>query len=105
MFWKDNLPFQIIGGDLHYFRVLPQVFFSIFCSIVTNDCMMLHGIMSVLFCFFIEVILLVLHKILIVTGKFLSSCSLKMTCSDSPPLQDMNKNYIIEINKTHNIEK
>ncbi|KAJ8637854.1 hypothetical protein MRB53_012121 [Persea americana] len=24
MFWKDNLPFQIIGGDLHYFRVLPQ---------------------------------------------------------------------------------
>lgn len=66
---------------------------------------MLHWIMSVLFCFFIEVILLVLHKILIVTGKFLSSCSLKMTCSDSPPLRDMNKNYIIEINKTHNIEK
>ncbi|KAK1258599.1 Beta-galactosidase 17 [Acorus gramineus] len=24
MFWKDNQPFQIIGGDLHYFRVLPQ---------------------------------------------------------------------------------
>lgn len=24
MFWKDNSPFQIIGGDLHYFRILPQ---------------------------------------------------------------------------------
>ncbi|KAG2728794.1 hypothetical protein I3760_01G220900 [Carya illinoinensis] len=24
MFWKDGQPFQIIGGDLHYFRVLPQ---------------------------------------------------------------------------------
>ncbi|XP_068647552.1 beta-galactosidase 17 [Aristolochia californica] len=23
-FWKDGQPFQIIGGDLHYFRVLPQ---------------------------------------------------------------------------------
>lgn len=26
MFWKDGEPCQIIGGDLHYFRVLPQVF-------------------------------------------------------------------------------
>ena len=26
MFWKDGQPFQIIGGDLHYFRVLPEVF-------------------------------------------------------------------------------
>ncbi|MBA0807609.1 hypothetical protein Gohar_023403 [Gossypium harknessii] len=25
-FWKDGKPFQIIGGDLHYFRVLPEVF-------------------------------------------------------------------------------
>lgn len=25
MFWKDGKPFQIIGGDLHYFRVLPEV--------------------------------------------------------------------------------
>ncbi|XP_016169851.1 beta-galactosidase 17 [Arachis ipaensis] len=24
MFWKDSQPFQIIGGDLHYFRVHPQ---------------------------------------------------------------------------------
>ncbi|KFK41739.1 hypothetical protein AALP_AA2G166300 [Arabis alpina] len=24
MFWKDETPFQIIGGDLHYFRVLPE---------------------------------------------------------------------------------
>ncbi|PSR96167.1 Beta-galactosidase [Actinidia chinensis var. chinensis] len=24
MFWKDGEPFQIIGGDLHYFRVLPE---------------------------------------------------------------------------------
>ncbi|KMT04895.1 hypothetical protein BVRB_7g170620 [Beta vulgaris subsp. vulgaris] len=24
MFWKDGEPFRIIGGDLHYFRVLPQ---------------------------------------------------------------------------------
>ncbi|WOK98605.1 beta-galactosidase 8 isoform X2 [Canna indica] len=24
MFWKDDHPFQIIGGDVHYFRVLPQ---------------------------------------------------------------------------------
>ncbi|KAL3366398.1 hypothetical protein AABB24_011195 [Solanum stoloniferum] len=24
MFWKDGKPFQIIGGDLHYFRVLPE---------------------------------------------------------------------------------
>ncbi|XP_010262091.1 PREDICTED: beta-galactosidase 17 [Nelumbo nucifera] len=24
MFWKDGQPFQIIGGDLHYFRVLPE---------------------------------------------------------------------------------
>ncbi|CAK7356865.1 unnamed protein product [Dovyalis caffra] len=23
-FWKDGEPFRIIGGDLHYFRVLPQ---------------------------------------------------------------------------------
>ncbi|XP_077210124.1 beta-galactosidase 17 [Tasmannia lanceolata] len=23
-FWKDGHPFQIIGGDLHYFRVLPE---------------------------------------------------------------------------------
>ncbi|XP_047341549.1 beta-galactosidase 17 isoform X2 [Impatiens glandulifera] len=23
-FWKDEKPFQIIGGDLHYFRVLPE---------------------------------------------------------------------------------
>ncbi|KAF3450599.1 hypothetical protein FNV43_RR06688 [Rhamnella rubrinervis] len=23
-FWKDGEPFQIIGGDLHYFRVLPE---------------------------------------------------------------------------------
>lgn len=25
MFWKDGEPFRIIGGDLHYFRVHPQV--------------------------------------------------------------------------------
>ncbi|PWA63941.1 beta-galactosidase 17 [Artemisia annua] len=24
MFWKDGKPFRIIGGDLHYFRTLPQ---------------------------------------------------------------------------------
>ncbi|KAL9235469.1 hypothetical protein vseg_010227 [Gypsophila vaccaria] len=24
MFWKDGVPFRIIGGDLHYFRVLPE---------------------------------------------------------------------------------
>ncbi|KAE8659556.1 Beta-galactosidase 17 [Hibiscus syriacus] len=24
MFWKDGKPFQIIGGDLHYFRVHPE---------------------------------------------------------------------------------
>ncbi|XP_044478764.1 beta-galactosidase 17-like isoform X1 [Mangifera indica] len=24
MFWKDGEPFQIIGGDVHYFRVLPE---------------------------------------------------------------------------------
>ncbi|KAF8393544.1 hypothetical protein HHK36_021788 [Tetracentron sinense] len=24
MFWKDGHPFQIIGGDLHYFRILPE---------------------------------------------------------------------------------
>ncbi|MBA0756063.1 hypothetical protein Gogos_022186, partial [Gossypium gossypioides] len=24
-FWKDGKPFQIIGGDLHYFRVLPEL--------------------------------------------------------------------------------
>ncbi|KAL8159264.1 hypothetical protein V2J09_000801 [Rumex salicifolius] len=24
LFWKDGKPFQIIGGDLHYFRILPQ---------------------------------------------------------------------------------
>ncbi|CAL9044247.1 beta-galactosidase 8 isoform X3 [Musa acuminata AAA Group] len=24
MFWKDDRPFRIIGGDVHYFRVLPQ---------------------------------------------------------------------------------
>jgi hypothetical protein len=29
MFWKDGQPFQIIGGDLHYFRVLPEVFLYI----------------------------------------------------------------------------
>lgn len=26
MFRKDGEPFRIIGGDLHYFRILPQVF-------------------------------------------------------------------------------
>nr|POE55142.1 serine carboxypeptidase-like 40 [Quercus suber] len=25
MFWKDGQPLQIIGGDLHYFRVLPEI--------------------------------------------------------------------------------
>ncbi|KAF9685142.1 hypothetical protein SADUNF_Sadunf03G0023700 [Salix dunnii] len=29
-FWKDGEPFRIIGGDLHYFRVLPQAFFYLF---------------------------------------------------------------------------
>uniref|UniRef100_A0A7N0RH82 Beta-galactosidase n=1 Tax=Kalanchoe fedtschenkoi TaxID=63787 RepID=A0A7N0RH82_KALFE len=24
MFWKDGEPYRIIGGDLHYFRVLPE---------------------------------------------------------------------------------
>ncbi|XP_010471343.1 PREDICTED: beta-galactosidase 17-like isoform X2 [Camelina sativa] len=24
IFWKDGIAFQIIGGDLHYFRVLPE---------------------------------------------------------------------------------
>ncbi|XAR67615.1 Beta-galactosidase [Bertholletia excelsa] len=24
MFWKDEEPFRIIGGDLHYFRILPE---------------------------------------------------------------------------------
>ncbi|XP_042377262.1 beta-galactosidase 8-like isoform X1 [Zingiber officinale] len=24
MFWKDGNPFRIIGGDVHYFRILPQ---------------------------------------------------------------------------------
>ncbi|XP_020581189.1 beta-galactosidase 8 [Phalaenopsis equestris] len=24
MFWREGKPFQIIGGDLHYFRVLPE---------------------------------------------------------------------------------
>ncbi|KAJ4848084.1 Beta-galactosidase 17 [Turnera subulata] len=24
MFWKDGEPFRIIGGDLHYFRILPE---------------------------------------------------------------------------------
>uniref|UniRef100_A0A2P2KCG9 beta-galactosidase n=1 Tax=Rhizophora mucronata TaxID=61149 RepID=A0A2P2KCG9_RHIMU len=23
-FWKDGVPFQIIGGDLHYFRIVPE---------------------------------------------------------------------------------
>ena len=32
MFWKDGEPFQIIGGDLHYFRVLPEVFlYDFYC--------------------------------------------------------------------------
>jgi len=26
MFWKDGEPFRIIGGDLHYFRVHPEVY-------------------------------------------------------------------------------
>lgn len=26
MFWKDGRPFRIIGGDVHYFRTLPEVF-------------------------------------------------------------------------------
>jgi beta-galactosidase len=28
-FWKDGNRFQIIGGDLHYFRVLPEVHVSL----------------------------------------------------------------------------
>lgn len=31
MFWKDDRPFRIIGGDVHYFRVLPQVFLCTPC--------------------------------------------------------------------------
>lgn len=27
MFWKDGKPFRIIGGDLHYPRVHPEVYF------------------------------------------------------------------------------
>ncbi|KAE8773303.1 Nudix hydrolase 2 [Hordeum vulgare] len=23
-FWKDGAPFQIVGGDVHYFRIVPQ---------------------------------------------------------------------------------
>ncbi|KVI05905.1 Beta-galactosidase 1-like protein [Cynara cardunculus var. scolymus] len=26
MFWKDGEPFRIIGGDLHYFRTLPEYY-------------------------------------------------------------------------------
>ena len=33
-FWKDGQPFQIIGGDLHYFRVHPEVFLFKFCNII-----------------------------------------------------------------------
>lgn len=29
-FWKDNEAFQIIGGDLHYFRILPEVNYWLF---------------------------------------------------------------------------
>lgn len=29
-FWKDGKPFQIIGGDVHYFRILPEVFIHFF---------------------------------------------------------------------------
>ena len=24
-FWKDGAPFQIVGGDVHYFRIVPEV--------------------------------------------------------------------------------
>ncbi|CAI0419519.1 unnamed protein product [Linum tenue] len=40
MFWKDGHPFRIIGGDLHYFRTLPEVymrhlyFLSLQCDLV-----------------------------------------------------------------------
>lgn len=27
IFWKDGEPFRILGGDLHYFRVYPEVCF------------------------------------------------------------------------------
>ncbi|ERN16475.1 hypothetical protein AMTR_s00052p00218230 [Amborella trichopoda] len=28
MFWKDNVPYRIIGGDVHYFRVLPEQYWE-----------------------------------------------------------------------------
>ncbi|THF94280.1 hypothetical protein TEA_023431 [Camellia sinensis var. sinensis] len=35
MFWKDGKPFQIIGGDLHYFRVLPELAMGVALLVIT----------------------------------------------------------------------
>lgn len=32
-FWKDGEPFQIIGGDVHYFRVHPEVLHFLLASL------------------------------------------------------------------------
>ena len=32
---KDGAPFQIVGGDVHYFRIVPEVrFFPFFLAVV-----------------------------------------------------------------------
>jgi len=31
---KDGAPFQIVGGDVHYFRIVPEVRFSFFLAVV-----------------------------------------------------------------------
>lgn len=48
-FWRDGEPFQIIGGDLHYFRVHPEVVHFLLTSLslergrgVFSNCLAAH---------------------------------------------------------------
>lgn len=57
MFWKDGEPFRIIGGDLHYFRTHPEVYFVFAISVspfIAFDCLFVivgiityHGFVSI----------------------------------------------------------
>ncbi|CAK9179958.1 unnamed protein product [Ilex paraguariensis] len=56
MFWKDGEPFRIVGGDLHYFRIIPEVLFSSWlmcCRPDRLDCKILVG-MDMAYCSYIS---------------------------------------------------
>lgn len=48
-FWKDGQPFRIIGGDLHYFRIHPEVLLFKFCNLI---CYIFYDIFYCVLCIF-----------------------------------------------------